>query len=732
MVEQAQALKTTMQNDNQAESAAASALAVINPAVAKSTIPFKQKSIEESVTYQNNRKNILATLQMLQVKFQPFGKPNIWQDKMQIIFESPLHEYDRAHAKAYHAIHLIESEKQLIAYVVEPYYPYRQSALQSLKGQHIPNMIELLDFGVVFIEALGENRMVLFYERPKGEKLSAILEKQKFSSYNEIMRLVINPLIAVLMRLQSLNVAHGSINPRNIYLQDGVITLAECISEPCGYDQIDIYESIERLVAISGMRGDPTLASDVYALAVLSLDCLGLIENKKTFSRAQLYPAYVQKGVYSVLVDEEKLPLQLFDLMRGVLTENPLERWGVEQLSAFSGGKKYNLIPPTPPRDTARPFAFLGNDYSSFLSVANAFFLNPESAIKVISDTKMTKWVDTLLQRNDDLRDDIKKMQQRAERAPSKSRTCDELVAKTISRLDPFAAIRYKKNAASANGIPQAICESFKNGDLAAQLVLREIIESELAGYWRDLNDYNARQLKWNPEEARFLLQSNAAGFGIERVLYELNPTLPCLSRTYGKYNSLSAKHMMMVLESLAKDKADSENLYDKHLLAFLMARAGIKKDVQLGSFFGYSAFSGSNELKAIAILAAVQLKLKMDSLPALTCWAALKIADLIEQFHGLDVRRAISRDLQTVLPKGYLSYLLKILQNKEYFGRDMSGHAAALQVFARNQVKIKHFKDKDRIEKRANEVGEKIALSFSLLLLIFMFYVVGAKYLFE
>jgi serine/threonine protein kinase len=729
MVEQA--LKSVEKTNDAAEQGLAGALAVISSNAPAKMPALKQKSIKESVTYQNNRNNILATLQMAQVKFQPFGNPNILHDKMQIMVDKPLPEYNRAHAKAYSGLDLNDPNKQVVALVVESYFPYRSNVVSGLKGQNIPNMADLLDAGVVFIESFGENRMVLFYEKPMGEKLIDFLAKQKMSSYSEVIRLVVSPIAAVLMRLQAANIAHGAINPQNIYIQDGVLTLWDCAAEPCGYDQPDIYEPVERLVAKSGMRGEPNLISDIYALAILVLDCLGLIEGKKNFTHLQLYPAYIQKGAYAVVVDENKLPSQFNDLMRGVLCDNPLERWGLETILAFIGGKRFNLIPLNPPRDTARPLSFAGADYSSLRSAANAFFLNPELAIKTISDNKLSKWVDTLLQRNDDLREDIKKMQQRAERTPSKSRACDEIVAKTISTLDPFSAIRYKKMAVAATSLPQAFCESFKNGDLAGQLLLREMIDAELAGYWRDLHDNNARQLKWNPEEARLLLQNNAACFGIERVLYDLNPSLPCLSRNYLKYNSLSAKHMMLVLEGLAKEKSETDSLYDKHLISFLASRAGIKKDLPLGNFHGYAAFVSSNELKAIATLAIVQNKLKIESLPALSCWAALKIADLVEQFHGFEVRKAISRDLQAVLPKGNLLYLLKILQNSEYFGRDMGGHAAALQIFARNEIKIKQLRNKDKIENRANEIGEKIALSGGLLLLIFMFYVVGAKYLF-
>ncbi len=744
-----QALRTQSETSNEGQAPAIDAANSAKSLVVKNELPTPAiaaksiKSINDSVTYQNNRKSILATLQSLQNNmqdgkgFQPLGKPNMLHDRFEIDVNQPLPQYSRTHAKAYFATDLQQPDKLCLGLVVEPYFPHRHGLIEALiealknpsQGQEIKHLSSLLDAGVVNIEAWNEGRMVLFYEQPKGVKLSEILAQQQFYSQTDALKQLTDPIVSVITKLHSLGVLHGGISPQNIFIHEKNLTLWDCAAQPCGYDNIDIYEPIERLSATTFMRGEPTLESDIYATVILTLEACGMLESKKQFTALQLYPAYLQKGVYNVLVDETAITSsQMIDLVRAVLGENPKERWGLEQINSFIGGKRYNLIPVGAIKETNRSFSFITKDYVTLRSLAFAYANNWEQALSSIRDIKLVKWLDTLVQKSD-VKEKIERMNQRAIRSPSVGKSADEIISKTISSLDPFGAIRTKQMAVVATAMGQALSAAFKSGDLTQQINIREIIDAELVGFWRDLSPYNSAQLKWNPEQMRFLLQSASLGFGMERVLYELNPTMPCMSRTYARYHSLSAKHLMRVLESLAKDHAD-DKLYDKHMLAFLAARAGINKDMQVKDFRGYAQLQSSTELQTIMLLAAVQEKLKIDFLPALSCWAALKIAEMVEQFHGLDVRQSISRDMQAVLPRGKLTYLLRVLHNKEYITRDTQGHSKAVQVFVRNSTKIKYYKDKTMIANKAEESGQKFALSLSLIMLIISVYVVMMKYL--
>jgi hypothetical protein len=94
-------------------------------------------------------------------------------------------------------------------------------------------------------------------------------------------------------------------------------------------------------------------------------------------------------------------------------------------------------------------------------------------------------------------------------------------------------------------------------------------------------------------------------------------------------------------------------------------------------------------------------------------------------------VRQAISRDMLMVLPRGRLSYLLKILHNKDNINSDIEGHHKAVQMFMRGNSKINHYRNKEMIAKKAEKEGQRFALSISLLILLVVSYGMIIKYMF-
>lgn len=701
---------------------------------ASSQNAIADKNIENSATYIKNREYILAYLQNITNNFTPFGKPHILKDRFEILINQPELRYNRSHAKAYDAKDLQNPEKSCVALVVEKYYPHQNKIIEELKAQNIANYAQLLDYGVVYMKQQNEARMVLFYEKPKGRALSELIKEQNFIPQFDIIKKLISPLTIAITKLKNMEISHGAITPKNIFIDDNNIILWDCVAQPYGYDLTDIYESFENLSIVSRPKGEATISSDIYALGILTLDACGLLENKKQYNQSQLYPAYLQKGVYNILVNEEQLEFSpLFDLLRGTLVENPIERWDIEQLNSFISGKRYNLISPSF-KDTTRSFNFADTEHITLASLADAYVNNWNNALKSIADVKLVKWLDSLTTQKVKVKEQIEHIYERAAYSPTIGKSANDIIAKTIITLNPFSALRltYKNFNIAASAIPQVLSESFKDGNLQDQINIREVISGDLIVFWRDQCDYNKHQLNWSVETIRALTRYSSIGFGLERILYELNPAMPCMSRNYEKYYSLSAKRQMLILEYLAKEKAaQQEKIYDKHLLCFLAARAGINKEMQVKNFPGYEQLKDNKELQSVLLLATIQERLKIESLPALTCWAALRIAEIIEQFHGLEVRQAISHDLQAVLPKGKLSYLIKILYNKEHINRDIEGYNRAIQLFMRGNAKIKRYKDKEKIAQKAQNDGQKFALSISFIILMAVSYGVMLKFIF-
>ena len=71
-------------------------------------------------------------------------------------------------------------------------------------------------------------------------------------------------------------------------------------------------------------------------------------------------------------------------------------------------------------------------------------------------------------------------------------------------------------------------------------------------------------------KRAREVMARTASGEGIERVIYDLNPTLACQSSLIDAYYVLDINSVLPALDWLAANQDDVRYLIDRHLAAFI------------------------------------------------------------------------------------------------------------------------------------------------------------------
>ena len=675
------------------------------------------RPFESSETYKANKKYVLGKLATLQSTHRPFGLANTLSERYVIDVSKEESDFSKTHAKAYSVTDLKAPGSAFIGYVVDPHYPHRESVLQKLRDQHHPHLVDLVDAGVVHIEPWQSNRFVVVYVRPMGVSLASLLESGQYYKPSEVMKRIVVPIAAVLHKLSALGINHGGINPQNIFVSQTGIMLGECIAEPAGSSQPLSYEPIEHLQAMPEARGNGTIASDMYALAMLTLDATGELGSRKQLTRSQLIAALLTRGSYNFFVNESNFSVQVIDFFRAVLLENASERWNTEQLILCAGGKRYNLIPPTMPRDSNRPHHYDNTDYYSLRALAQAFCNDSEKAMANIREVKLLKWLETMSYRPE-VSAAMEKVCSRARRMSISSAQRYEMVARATSALDPQSPIRYKDISAHPDHFSLLILHALMKGNHALISTFQEMMQADMITYWRDLDPAHANRLEWEPEVIRIVSKYTSVGFGSERLMYEMNPSLPCMSNAYLPYYAMNAKALLLVLDSDAAGGKEPP-LHDRHLMAFIAARAHIRKEVKIAEFRDYPELYQSRTLQSLVILARAQEKTKTTPLHGLSAHTMLHISEMVELFHSRDIRASLSRDLQMVLPKGNLAYLLRVLHNREYLANDQNGHAMAKERFSRNQFRLIELQDKRKLQHRAEEKGLYTAFFISLMILM-------------
>jgi hypothetical protein len=629
----------------------------------------------------------------------------------------PLPEFSHAYAKAFEAADSQNDEREIYAMVCENTLPYRQHAVNALIGQSSPTMTTLLGAGVVQCSQIGEARMVLFFERPQGTRLSDMLASHGRIHEHRVLDNVLHPAVKALKRMAELNIGHGNIQPSNFFVSDEP-TLGECVSAPCDSLLPYLYEPPERIVADPLGRGEANEKSDCYALGVLAYEMIYGLDKLKTYSQEDFVRLSLELGTYHVFAHNREFSDTFQDFFRGVFTDNPTERWGYDQLRQWLGGKRFNMIAPSPPKEAGRPLSFLGKNYFGGRVLANEFHNNWRESVKEIKSLKLDRWCDMSLHRPE--------MAERIERAlriagdASTERHTNDMMTRVISVLDPTGPLRGMLVNVRPDGIGTMLSTLVNDQQSPELSQLLAFIETDVSNYWSELADFNKAYdtgTLWKLSRVRPFLKNRALGFGLERVLYDLNPSLPCQSDLLKQYYITSAIDALKTLDALAKNLAPDTSFMDRHLAAFIASKIDIGKEVRLLDLSTIPALADNPELVVMKILAKAQQKHERLNLVGLSTWAAMRIEKMLDEIHNRVVRRQTKLQLRKLASSGSLSDVLGAVVNRDMALRDHDGFARAIALHHINHHKIRRFQNPKLIEKKANDFGGRMASMIAMVI---------------
>src|SRR6185312_11417443 len=148
------------------------------------------------------------------------------------------------------------------------------------------------------------------------------------------------------------------------------------------------------------------------------------------------------------------------------------------------------------------------------------------------------------------------------------------LMAKVAMALDPGAPVRTAGFAVAIDGFGPALAAAFRAGSGAPMIA--DAIMARLPHFWLSLQGAlrpeHAQALKLF-DRMRLLLEDRRPGFGLPRLLYELNSGLHCLAPAIEREHVLEAGDLLPALERAAAAGRLGETLMDRHLAAFIAVR---------------------------------------------------------------------------------------------------------------------------------------------------------------
>lgn len=681
-------------------------------------VPEKSSSAEQQA-----RQEIEGKIKAYKPSFPLSGfPPNLLNGSYVIKTDQPLPEFSRSHMTAYTVADNAGNILPYYAAVCDYGLPYRHTSMEKLLGIDHPNLVRLIDHGIVYLSNLSEQRHVLLFEKPQGQRLSTLLAEGLQFNEQKLHEQILTPLSNALSSLDELGISHCNIHPSNIYLGEKLV-LGECISLPAGFSQEFIYEPVERISAIPQGKGAGSLKVDVYAIGVLVIEALHNLSRLRGISQDQLISLLLQQGCYNTLIGNGEFSEYFHDLLRGSLCDDPADRWSSAQLAQWITGKRFNIIHPSTPREASRPFTFDGKDYFNRKSLAHALYTNWETAKNFVRGAKIERWLEQSIQLPDDgaLVNQIINM---SGSSGKNAKRANDVLTRLLIVLDPSGPIRTEYLAFNTDAIGKMLSEAMYNKRHNDLNLLVEVMLNDLPHYWTERQKNSQTQevqdAVWKIQSSRSVLTNPGFGFGVERCLYDLNHDLPCYSPQLKGLYLTGLQEFMQAIDALASEKPGEFTLMDRHLMAFATSRAKINNDVRFTEIAAFAPeLAQCKELHVLQLMAKAQSKSNLATLPGLSYHAALMVLGLLDKIHSRKIRETFAQRVRQLAESGNVQSVLNVLLDITFLERDRTGYNNAKEMFLRNQLEINKLRDRDELRKKVKDRSQRWASIASMFIFL-------------
>jgi hypothetical protein len=654
--------------------------------------------------------------------------------RVEIFPSQPIAELNTKNGMAYAARFRTESTADLYAIICLTGLPPRIEAVTSMRTIDNPGVVRLVEAGVVSWTG-GTQAYALVYQRPLAPRMmSSLDETRPLLNEDIISHHFITPMIGALIALSNAGIVHNAIHPGNIYWRIGNATppqIGECLSTPAGLSQALIFEPIERSMAMPLGRGVGIAADDCYAFGM----CLGfLVIGKNPFHGLDdqaIIEAKMQRGSFSCVVGNHRLSPTHIEILRGLLADDADQRWSANDLDQWLGGRRMTPKNSDLGRRASRHFEFAGKEYWQASHLAAAFANNVGDAARIIETDSLSKWLRRAMndhERANFVESAISDLKQSGKTAHYE----DQLVARICMALDQAAPIRYRGLSTMPGGIASLLIDTALTGNNIAPL--SEIISSKMVALWIGMQKETKPEfltMMQQFDKMKSLVEKTTFGNGIERITYELNTSLPCLSPMLRGQYVATPKMLLPALEYIASTGNRPREPIDRHIAAFLIVRD--KRGESL--FTGISAPEGSVQrgLAILTLFSELQYRHGPENLPQLAAWLAPFVEPATRNFLSKASRERIQKQIRETISKGDLGALLRLVDDSKRIERDRQDFMAARILYLNIQKEIAGLEVKiNNRESVVRASGKPMAASISSFLAIILIFAAILRALFE
>jgi hypothetical protein len=607
----------------------------------------------------------------------------------------------------------------------------RISVMRVLKGNEIPNMLHLVDWGAAEWPPANRKCVIVIYYRPLGgrvmDSLTAVRER---IPDHQFPKLIIKPIAEALTELGLKGITHRAIRPDNLYWVDDSkqkIVLGDCTTSVAAGDQPVVLETIQSGMATPHARGSGMYADDMYSLGVTLL--MLAVGRNPLAGKAddEIIDKKIKEGSYAALVGDERLPVSLIECLRGLMTDDPEQRWTTQNIDLWLNGKRLTPVQARAEPHAQRGFKFAEREFWSCRPLAAHLHRHWDEAAKVIHDGSLEIWVRRGLEATD-LADAMSVAIKSTLAMPGDQKETDDvLVSHILMLLDPEAPVRYRTFCTNLDGFGSSLAIAMLQKKSLQPYI--DFINKDLWRYWvAAQTSFNNDNSQWDGvfKDLKNYLKDVNSGGGIERCVYELNEWLYCMSPLIVGQYVMEVKGVLPALDAVSKTVNSKMWPVDRHVAAFLRARYAKGTGNQIDAMNDPKPDRAT--IGMLSVLAIVQWRLGPEAVFGLAGWVGGLMGPVINSYQNRLKRKEIEKEIPKLVRKGNLPELYNYLDNPEERQRDAEGFAWAKAEYAAAEKQIYEFQhgqidrdeDAQRTGRQAGAVVAIVVMSLAYVITLF------------
>lgn len=619
--------------------------------------------------------------------------PIILKGEIDIFPDRRLPQYDQGPVKAY----LAESRTRepAFALVCERALVPQIHASSKYYGLINPYLPRLFGAGVVDWAPIQQQRYVFVYDRKLGKPVATGVQLDGMGMKNDhVFNTVVRNVVPALKDMRDSDFVHGNIRLQNLFDGDGAglekVMLGECLSTPTGFLQPTVYETIERGIAAPLARGVSTYEDDMYSLGVMLAIMLRSSDPMAGFSDEEIVKEKIDQGSYAAITGKERFTGSMLECLRGLLNDDRRLRWTIDDVITWMEGRRVHPKQAVSGRLRAsRPIDFGAEKILRPQLLALEMANNPKETLRIAEGPELAQWLNRSLQ--------DKPTEDRAGEAFSAAESTgnpgffpERLSSYLALALYPGIPLIYRNTKIMPDAVGRLMVEAvLLKKDLG---VFVDIIQNQMALYWSSVQDASfpdTGDLITRFETCRAFMRQTVSGYGIERCIYYLAPEAQCLSEKFKDFFVRSPEDMLMALERLCATGNAPEQLFDRHVIAFLSVRDRQVIDPYIPDLNSEEKFR--HVMACMRILAFVQKRSKMPDMPAVTNWLVVSLEILINRFHDRETRSRIKAQMQKIKDKGDIEKISGIFDNPQIFVDDFKAFRYRMRDYGSFRTEYNH-----------------------------------------